>query len=32
MTPTPKILYVHDDLSDDVRAAHGADSDAVRAV
>jgi hypothetical protein len=32
MTPTPKTLYVHDDLSDDVRAGHGADSDAVRAV
>lgn len=32
MTPTPKTLYVHDDLSDDVRGAHGADSDAARAV
>jgi hypothetical protein len=32
MTPTPKTLYVHDDLTDDVRAGHGADSDAARAV
>jgi hypothetical protein len=31
MTPTPKTLYVHDDLTDDVRAAHGADSAAARA-
>ena len=32
MTPTPKILYVHDDLSQDVEASHGADSPAARAV
>lgn len=32
MTPTPKTLYIHDDLSDDVRACHGADSEAVRGV
>ena len=31
-TPTPKTLYIHDDLSDDVAAQHGADSDAARAV
>lgn len=32
MTPTPKTLYVHDDLSDDVIAAHGSGSAAARAV
>ena len=32
MTPTPKTLYVHDDLTDDVSARHGPDSDAARAV
>jgi hypothetical protein len=31
-TPIPKTLYVHDDLSDDVSAHHGAHSDAARAV
>jgi hypothetical protein len=32
MTPTPRALYVHDDLTDDVRERHGADSDALRGV
>jgi hypothetical protein len=32
MTPTPKTLYVHDDLSDEVAAAHGRDSAAARGV
>jgi hypothetical protein len=32
MTPTPLVLYVHDDLSDEVRERHGADSDAFRGV
>jgi len=27
-TPTPRRFYVHDDLTDDVRARHGADSEA----
>jgi hypothetical protein len=31
MTPTPKTLYVHDDLSEEVRAAHGSASEAARA-
>jgi hypothetical protein len=31
-TPTPKTLYIHDDLSDDVRMRCGADSDAVHRV
>ena len=31
-TPTPKTLYIHDDLTDDIAAQHGADSDAARAV
>ncbi|MBI3762834.1 MAG: hypothetical protein HY260_13380 [Chloroflexi bacterium] len=26
--PTPRVLYIHDDLSDDVRQKHGADSPA----
>jgi hypothetical protein len=29
-TPTPRVLYVHDDLTSEVTAAHGADSDAAR--
>ena len=29
MTPTPRMLYVHDDLTDEVRERHGADSDAL---
>ena len=32
MTPTPRTLYVHDDLSDDTSERHGADSEARRAV
>jgi len=32
MTPTPKILYIHDDLSDDIGASHGAASEAARGV
>jgi hypothetical protein len=32
MTPTPKTLYIHDDLSEEVSSSHGADSAAVRAV
>lgn len=32
MTPTPKTLYIHDDLTADVVAGHGADSDAARGV
>lgn len=32
MTPTPRMLYVHDDLTDEVRERHGADSDAFRGV
>ena len=32
MTPTPKTLYVHDDLTDEVQASHGADSAAACAV
>jgi hypothetical protein len=28
--PTPAVFYIHDDLSDDVRCAHGADSLAFR--
>lgn len=32
MTPTPRTLYVHDDLSDDTGERHGADSEACRAV
>lgn len=32
MTPTPKTLYIHDDLSDDVKGSHGADSPAARGV
>lgn len=32
MTPTPKTLYIHDDLTEDVATRHGADSDAARAV
>jgi hypothetical protein len=32
MTPTPKTLYIHDDLTDDIRARHGAESDAARGV
>ena len=32
MTPTPKTLYVHDDLSDEVAAVHGRDSAAARGV
>jgi hypothetical protein len=32
MTPTPLRLFIHDDLSDDVRARHGAASEAFRAV
>ena len=31
MTPTPKIFYIHDDLTDEVVARHGADSEAARA-
>jgi pyrimidine operon attenuation protein/uracil phosphoribosyltransferase len=32
MTPTPKTLYIHDDLSDDVSARYGAGSEAARGV
>ena len=32
MTPTPRTLYVHDDLTDEVRQRHGADSEAFRGV
>jgi pyrimidine operon attenuation protein/uracil phosphoribosyltransferase len=32
MTPTPKLLYIHDDLTDEVVARHGRDSEAARAV
>lgn len=32
MTPTPKTLYVHDDLTRDIRAGHGPDSEVGRAV
>jgi hypothetical protein len=32
MTPTPRILYVHDDLTDDTCERHGADSDVVAGV
>jgi hypothetical protein len=32
MTPTPRVLYVHDDLTDDVRERHGARSAALAAV
>jgi hypothetical protein len=32
MTPTPRLLYVHDDLSDDTRERHGPDSEAFRGV
>jgi hypothetical protein len=32
MTPTPKTLYVHDDLTGDVDARFGAESDAARGV
>jgi hypothetical protein len=31
MTPTPRILYVHDDVTDDIRERHGTGSDAARA-
>ena len=32
MTPTPRLLYVHDDLTDDTRERHGAHSEALRGV
>ena len=32
MTPTPRTLYIHDDLSGEISEAHGRDSDADRAV
>jgi hypothetical protein len=32
MTPTPRTLYVHDDLTDDTSERHGADSEAFRGV
>ena len=32
MTPTPRTLYVHDDLTGDTRERHGADSEAARGV
>jgi hypothetical protein len=32
MTPTPKTLYIHDDLSEEIAARHGAESDAGRGV
>ena len=32
MTPTPRTLYVHDDLTDDARERCGADSDAARGI
>ena len=30
--PTPRTLYIHDDLTDVVRASHGDDSEALRHV
>jgi hypothetical protein len=32
MTPTPRTLYIHDDLTDDIRERHGAASEAFRDV
>ena len=32
MTPTPRLLYVHDDLTDETRERYGADSEALRGV
>jgi hypothetical protein len=32
MTPTPKTLYIHDDLTDEISAGHGAESEAARSV
>ena len=32
ITPTPRTLYIHDDLTDVVRASHGDDSEGLRQV